>query len=915
MVSSDITRVPVRLAQEDGSTIELDVTSLDIVVERSNSQIAVPFRDGQRFGIDMNMPQISVALTGVLVDDEGTNVPATGALAEFDFGSTLFHSAATNAGTIHSGGIPGAGGGGNTAIGTWLPTTQLGIHDPFSAVQNINEIDKLYFELPVDYLTSGTGQLGAPSSPVTGMSLHLDAGQGITKGSASGSVYEVTQWSDQSGNSRHASQSTSTNKPLIYESIFGGQSAVWFSTNDYLSISGAGAALNPEEYTIFVVMGGSRSAVSPGPVLGNKGSSNEGYALFYTGSAANNTTDTTQLSVYQSGGIQTTSLPDDTVGDGYTVPHIITAQVSGSSGSQVVTIRNNGLTGATTNSLTLVERTSGDFEIGRDAGTSSSVYFEGYIAEILIYPSALSNANLLKNESYLANKYNITLDPEHTYYGANAAAQTTHIRFILDALSKGTVKEPHYYLNHQRATDLIVSGYNTSTKVVSFSSGDAREWFELGSANRVAKDATSAYFGTVTAIAANGSTITVSEANASTRPSSGALYIAPWRTADMQHKPDIEPVISIPVRDLLTPRYSKTYQNGAFRDTDGAQSATELFTYRVAAAIASSDSLGANALIEGGGTSSGSVFSVKRSLGANGLSSYLEIEQRRKIDLTNTALTLRPSRPLEVKGNRPIMTNFTGGRAGNFIKSAGDKAQDLIGILNNSQNFFKGNKTNSPAWLSALENIYSNYIYNIGAARDYIHGVQIPYMSTVNREYATTVNNPTVRAVASSASDAVITNAFGNHNLAVGDTIEVTVESALFGSITTSLIGTHVVKSVTSPTVFTIELDTSANTLSLFGSSANPLLVMINYQTETPELFNVPYVQRNFFLTTGNAVHTLDKTSVRNMTPAKTAFDINQDGHRKSGIQVAIDEFNVNFNAEDRLYEFDMTMLAVDYLL
>ena len=70
MVSSDITRVPVRLAQEDGSTIELDVTAMDIVVERSNSQIPVPFRDGQRFGIDMNMPQISVALTGVLVDDE-----------------------------------------------------------------------------------------------------------------------------------------------------------------------------------------------------------------------------------------------------------------------------------------------------------------------------------------------------------------------------------------------------------------------------------------------------------------------------------------------------------------------------------------------------------------------------------------------------------------------------------------------------------------------------------------------------------------------------------------------------------------------------------------------------------------------------------------------------------------------------
>ena len=68
-------------------------------------------------------------------------------------------------------------------------------------------------------------------------------------------------------------------------------------------------------------------------------------------------------------------------------------------------------------------------------------------------------------------------------------------------------------------------------------------------------------------------------------------------------------------------------------------------------------------------------------------------------------------------------------------------------------------------------------------------------------------------------------------------------------------------------------------------------------------------------MTTGNAIDTLDKTSVRNTTPAKTTFDINQDGHRKSGMQIAIDEFNVKFNAEDRLYEFDLTMLAVDYLL
>jgi len=945
LVSSDITRVPVRLAQEDGSTIELDVTAMDIVVERSNSQIPVPFRDGQRFGIDMNMPQISVALTGVLVDDEGTNVPTKGATAEFDFGSTTFQSRSNM--TVQQvnliGGrvnynIPAPPNAG--AVGAWLPTTRLGTTDTNAAVTNINQLDKLFFELPVDYLTSGTGELGAPSSPVTGMQLHLEADTGVTKtasalralsgsASTSTSANAISQWDDQSGNARHATMSTAERRPRLNESVFNGLPAVSFLKD----LPGGGNAttvantqaldipfhsdLNPVQYTIFMVASGSPfyESASNGPFIQNKGSGNSGYILFH-----DQDNQRIQFSAYQSGGVQTISSADNSFTQ---TPVIITAQVSGTGSSQIMTLRMDGASVATATSLNLEEKTSGAFNIGYNGTLSGGDYVSGNISEILIYDSALSSSDLLKNEAYLAKKYNITLDPEHTYYGANGASQHTHIRYVLDALSKGTVKEPHYYLNHQRPTNLVVGGYNASTGVVTFSSGDPREWFEsTNQPVRVAKDATSTYFGIVTTITSN--TITVLEslnASASTRPAaSDTLHIAPWRTADMQHRPDIQPVISIPVRDLLPPHYSRTYQNGSQRDIGGAQSATELFTHRVAAAIESSDSLGSNALIEAGGTSSGSVFSVKPSLGANGLYSRLEIEQRRKIDVTNTSVQIRPNEPLKITsgtgaGSRPIMSNFTGGRAGNFIKSAGDKAQDLIGVLNNSQNFFKGNKTNSPSWLSSLENIYSNHIYNVGAARDYIHGVQIPYMSTVNREYDITVDNPPVLAIAGCGSDTDITVQAASHNLSVGDSIEIILEHAMLGSITTTTIGEHTVKAVPTNKRFTIELDTSANTYVDFNGATRAMGIGIRYQRAAPEAFNVPYVQRNFFLTTGHGTDTLDKTSVRNLTPAETPFDINQNGHRKSGIQIAIDEFNVNFNAEDRLYEFDMTMLAVDYLL
>ena len=75
--------------------------------------------------------------------------------------------------------------------------------------------------------------------------------------------------------------------------------------------------------------------------------------------------------------------------------------------------------------------------------------------------------------------------------------------FALDARSNGTVKEPHYYLNHQRATNLVVDAYNASNGEITFSSGDPREWFEqpvFGQTTRkqrVANNATNAFFGYV----------------------------------------------------------------------------------------------------------------------------------------------------------------------------------------------------------------------------------------------------------------------------------------------------------------------------------------------------------------------------------------------------------------------------------
>ena len=912
MVSSDITRVPVRLAQEDGSTIELDVTSMDIVVERSNSQIAVPFRDGQRFGIDLNMPQISVALTGVLVDDEGTNVPAEGAKAEFDFGTcgSFIPSTGTLIQTTTFGygrkGQNVIAGGGSTGVNQWLPT----IWNPrtsMAAVKAPSDLDKRYINIPVDYLTSNTGSLGKPSSPITGMAAHWKADSlSIAEGA------KISSWTDSSGNGHNLVQSDSNKQPTVNYSMYNGYPAVSFvpADNTRLALATNPDSLNTNEYTIFVVAAPGTMSGRDGSILKNGTAYDLRATPYASGTGATPPSNSYEFKTTESGG---SSLANRVNGiDQYTgsprttIPNIITAKVSGSSGSQIMRQRVDGGQGGdmSSGSHTLTLGSRGTWSVGYDGGTDD---FGGYIAEIIVYGSALSDADMEKVEAYLSGKYNITLPPSHTYYRANVAyssgSSATSINIVLDAERSGTSKEPHYYLNHQRATNLVVSNYNSATGIVTFSSGDAREWFELNEPVRVAKDATSDFFGTIIDInTTNGSTITVNEVNASTRPSSGALYIAPWRSPwHMEHRPDIAPTISIPVKDLFNP--SETYLDETAKDLASANHPAGLFAARVAKALQSTDSLGSVALIEAGGTSASDVFNVKLLPNAQNEATRLEVEQKRKIDLPSTVGPIVHN--LTIGGSSPSISQ-TNAQGGNFIKSAGDKAQDLIGVLNNSQNFFKGNNTNSPVWLSALERIYGN-IYNAGQARDYISGIQIPYMSTVNREY---LNITPAAASATSGSDTSITVP-GAHGLVVGDSIEINDEGSGFGPITTSYLGIHVVKSVTSASTFTIELDSSANT-RVFNFGTLNSITPVTYLTET---LNVPYVQRNFFLTTGNAVHTLDKTSVRNTTPAKTAFDINQDGHRKSGIQIAVDEFNVNFNAEDRLYEFDMTMLAVDYLL
>ena len=67
-------RMPIRLVQENGETISLDATSVDIVVERQASNFGIPFFDAKKMGIDLNQASVAVEIQGVFADETGQEV-------------------------------------------------------------------------------------------------------------------------------------------------------------------------------------------------------------------------------------------------------------------------------------------------------------------------------------------------------------------------------------------------------------------------------------------------------------------------------------------------------------------------------------------------------------------------------------------------------------------------------------------------------------------------------------------------------------------------------------------------------------------------------------------------------------------------------------------------------------------------
>ena len=846
-------RMPIRLVQENGETISLDATSVDIVVERQVSNFGIPFFDAKKMGIDLNQATVSVEIQGVLADELGQEETKQ-SVAIMDFyqpqqlitaqpgsgkggGSNSEYASAYNAKGASSNqteeGLSerdskGNSAGGGTSRGK--PVLQLRT----LSAGALNDWQNRWIDFPVAYWVEQNAVLDNPMK--TNLQLWLK-----------GENYSDGTWTDSSGFSRNATQSTSANKPSIREHGINGQTGIFFDGNDYLEVS-FDSALNSNEFTIFVVA--RATATGDKPILD---SATNGYGLSLDVQANTANSDFTAKWV-DTGGADSKDSSSFTIRlaryEGAILGYTMEDTDSNNTSDKVSIFFNGAGVGTETSGVDYTGASSGNLRIGYDG----SSYFTGDIYEVLIYNSVLSDSDRQNIEGYLARKYNINLLMGKYRGTGSYSYQNQHIRTTFDKNMIGTKQEPYGFLNQRRVATFadgnslrINQGTppTTSGSSITVDGGDARDWFELtnrsykitfsqSSSGSPARQTSGGkdYYATVTAVAETSITVNFSETGGQ-HADNDYIVIEPidYGEASLQST-DLSPVIVIPISNADTYIKGSTSEEAIgpnhpnFTDGTSRTSADhgsditrtdEYIAFLMSKALtATYIQLGRDIDASNTTPTMDKVFTTSLSESYHGHNARLTITQVYATSLGGMADTINTNLGI---GQIPVIQGFSGGKTGKQVKSGGDKAQDLLGILANSNNFL-GNPNSKSDRIDALIDMATGFVQqtvysNADAQGDYIRGIQIPY-----------------------------------------------------------------------------------NTLATKGK----------------DTLDTEVAQRNFFLTTTNA-RTSDKISSVNDRHASRDFSHSAEGHEKNGISGLVADFNVHRDAEMKAYEFSLVFIAADIIL
>jgi hypothetical protein len=218
-----------------------------------------------------------------------------------------------------------------------------------------------------------------------------DASTVLTNGTS------VTNWMDKSGNGRHLTQTSVTNQPETGIVTMGGRNTISFDgTNDYLN---APAGL-PDAFTSFFVFRFPASTSTGGLYVEQNGTSTKNYHAVASG------TFWYDNWAPSGGGMVSPTLSGDCIG--------VIRQTAINSRQMFY----NGNTGGT-DSETYSSAAPNKWYVGARVGGPPQQFFDGPIAEILFFASALSVDDRQKIEGYLAWRWGLQgkLPASHPYKG------------------------------------------------------------------------------------------------------------------------------------------------------------------------------------------------------------------------------------------------------------------------------------------------------------------------------------------------------------------------------------------------------------------------------------------------------------------------------------------------------------------
>lgn len=744
-------RVPIRLVKENGDTISLEATSIDMAVERVQSNFAIPLLQAKKIGIDLNQAAVAFEIQGVFTDDEGQEVSSQ-AKAVFDFYQP--HALTLNPDDDEDDNAGGDLTGGGFSLFNMLGfsnsnanTNFGGMADVAPSVMNYGNWKNRYVDLPVGFWVEKSATADNPVE--SGISTWFKAAA-ITDSNVTGLLSHgavVNTWVDSSGNGITGTKSGS---PRYREAGANGQPYVYFDGSAKFDIP-FNAALNPNEFTLFIVAHStSASADTEQYVMSTREGSDKGWTVRYRFGSNNKI----RFALYNSGSDEVSD-STTTLTAGWSAVQLHTHTVDNTGSDYTTKLYNKGV---------LEDSDTGDdYDIVDNDATiigagPSGDYLTGNIYEILLYNRVLSQAEREQVEGYLSKKYGVTVlgesGGEHPYGGFTFNNDKNSIRLAFDSGRLGSVKEPNGYINRPRVTDMVVSAYNGTTGVITIDAGDAREWFET--------DSNSAYH------------IGFKESGGTFRGASGLMtrlkVKAISQTTITIELPfftgtsapvDNDTIMMLPNQSLpphlASSNYDGTtvvvsiqnigagtdggdtyggptfpaYENTSARAGSTYERSDEYIAYLTKNMLTSTLVLGERPVDVLSNYTLSKAFSVDIGESSHGHQTRLTITQLHATSLGKVNETINHTFS---PGNFMIVQGFTGGKSGKKVKSAGDKVQDILGILANSNNF-KTNRSNHQleSWVNTFVNSISETIYGEVEAGDFINGIQIPYNTLVTK--------------------------------------------------------------------------------------------------------------------------------------------------------------------------------------